>query len=89
MTERLELRCRGGDHCCVRNDVRLCREGEGDCARDSDCDVGLICGQNNCGGQGGLWDSEGVIYSIIMDILITINAIFVVIIFIIFIIMTP
>ena len=57
-SERLEMRCRGGEGCCVRNDVKLCSEGEGDCHQDSDCDVGLVCGDNNCNQQGGLWDSE-------------------------------
>ena len=24
---RLEMKCRGGYHCCIRNDVKLCGEG--------------------------------------------------------------
>ena len=56
--ELLEMKCRGGEHCCVRNSVRLCQAGEGDCQTDIDCGEGLICGQNNCGQQGGLWDPE-------------------------------
>ena len=56
--EKLEMRCRGGEGCCVRNDVRLCSAGEGDCHRDTDCEVGLVCGDNNCNSQGGLWDPE-------------------------------
>ena len=56
--EELEMRCRGGEGCCVRNDVRLCSAGEGDCHRDTDCEVGLVCGDNNCNSQGGLWDPE-------------------------------
>ena len=56
--EGLEMKCRGGEHCCVRNSVRLCQAGEGDCQTDIDCGEGLICGQDNCGQQGGLWDAE-------------------------------
>ena len=46
--ERLEMKCRGGERCCVRNNVRMCGEGEGDCHQDSDCQQGLVCGLNNC-----------------------------------------
>ena len=46
--DNLELRCRGGEHCCVRNEVRMCGVGDGDCHHDHDCDTGLICGDNNC-----------------------------------------
>ena len=52
--ERLELRCRGGERCCVRNEVRLCGEGEGDCHHHSDCAEGLVCGLNNCNKTVGL-----------------------------------
>ena len=54
--EELEMKCRGGEHCCVRNDVKMCGLGEGDCNHDHDCDGALVCGSNNCNKQGGLWD---------------------------------
>ena len=49
--DTLEMRCRGGEHCCVRNDVKMCGEGDGDCNHDRDCDSGLICGDDNCSQQ--------------------------------------
>ena len=60
--DTLEMRCRGGEHCCVRNDVKMCGEGDGDCNHDRDCDSGLICGDDNCSQQvsdGGGDDDDG------------------------------
>ena len=33
-----------------------CGLGDGDCNADADCQGALVCGQDNCGGSGGLWD---------------------------------
>jgi len=38
-------RCEGGDSCCVGGNCGL---GEGDCDNHSDCQLGLVCGTNNC-----------------------------------------
>merc|ERR1711872_439455 len=43
--------CNGGDSCCNGH----CLEGEGDCDSDSDCQRGLLCGDNNC--KGNSFDS--------------------------------
>ena len=34
---------------CCKGD---CREGEGDCDKDSDCVDGFTCGSNNCAWSG-------------------------------------
>lgn len=47
--------CRGGDNCCSND---KCDEGEGDCTADIDCKGSLVCGNNNCPQNGGLWDPE-------------------------------
>merc|ERR1712198_765865 len=39
--------CNGGDSCCHGQ----CLEGEGDCDYDSDCQLGLLCGDSNCKGN--------------------------------------
>ena len=44
----LPMTCRGGDHCCARNGVKLCSQDEGDCESDLDCAGSLVCGDNNC-----------------------------------------
>ena len=69
----LPMTCRGGEHCCARNGVKLCSLDEGDCNSDLDCEGSLVCGDNNCPQsvrtmkgihfnpeplQGGLWDPE-------------------------------
>ena len=62
--DTLPMTCRGGDHCCARNDykllllllyhyyyrndVKLCAQDEGDCNTDQDCAGSLVCGDNNC-----------------------------------------
>ena len=46
--DSLLMTCRGGDHCCARNDVKLCAQDEGDCNSDQDCAGSLVCGDNNC-----------------------------------------
>ena len=56
--ERLEVKCRGGESCCVRNEVRMCGEGEGDCQQDSNCEEGLVCGRNICNQTVSLTDSQ-------------------------------
>merc|ERR1712180_62232 len=43
--------CDGGDSCCKNG---ICRAGEGDCDRDSDCHGDLVCGKDNCK-SGGWW----------------------------------
>jgi len=40
-------RCDGMDNCCGLGGYK-CKEGEGDCDRDSDCQLGLVCGKDNC-----------------------------------------
>ena len=42
----------------IKNIGRQCGSGEGDCNSDSDCEGQLVCGDNNCGSSGGLWDAE-------------------------------
>ena len=44
----LPMTCRGGEHCCARNGVKLCSLNEGDCDSDLDCEGSLVCGDNNC-----------------------------------------
>ena len=36
----------GTGSCCQPDNT--CREGEGDCDKNEDCDGDLICGTNNC-----------------------------------------
>ena len=43
--------CKGDDDCCGRNGD-LCGKGEGDCDKDKHCKHGLVCGFNNCEGNG-------------------------------------
>ena len=43
--------CTGADNCCGRNGYK-CGLGEGDCDRNSDCIGDLVCGKNNCVGDG-------------------------------------
>ena len=54
-TSSMKLYCRGGDHCCTNDS---CDEGEGDCNDDNECKGSLVCGDNNCGQSGGMWDAE-------------------------------
>ena len=54
----LDRYCRGGEHCCQRDNKNLCKEGKGDCNSDLECEGLLECGNNNCDRSGGLWDSE-------------------------------
>lgn len=47
--------CYGGDSCCTTENP--CEEDRGDCDVDSDCKIGLRCGENNCKRKTGLqWD---------------------------------
>ena len=50
-----KLQCNGADECCQQ--YRKCGVGQGDCDGPStgwtDCRKGLVCGDNNCGGQTG------------------------------------
>ena len=44
--------CNGGSkkqiqHCCAS--ARPCKENQGDCDNDSQCEGNLVCGKNNCG----------------------------------------
>ena len=48
------MTCRGGDSCCTRE--KPCDDGLGDCDQDHDCKTNLVCGHQNCGKWGGLWD---------------------------------
>ena len=49
--------CKGGDDCC--SSENKCKEWEGDCDSDSDCNDGLICGYRNCPKKYGYdWDFE-------------------------------
>ena len=52
----LSMTCRGGDSCCSPS--QPCSSGQGDCDHDNQCANTLVCGNNNCNKQGGLWDSE-------------------------------
>ena len=45
--------CNGGNSCCTSSNQ--CGVGEGDCDNDSDCQSGLVCGENNC--VGNVFDS--------------------------------
>ena len=38
----------GQDNCCSDLPGGLCREGEGDCDDDSECEGDLVCGVDNC-----------------------------------------
>ena len=47
--------CNGASSCCIPGIP--CREGEGDCDVDLDCEQGLLCGHNNCLKKSGFsWD---------------------------------
>ena len=47
VTEFEGMRCLGtDDYCCTESDP--CKEGEGDCDSDSDCEGSLVCGSYNC-----------------------------------------
>ena len=47
--------CNGASSCCIPGIP--CREGEGDCDVDLDCEQGLLCGHNNCPKKSGFsWD---------------------------------
>ena len=41
----LPMTCRGGARCCSREEGRVCREGEGDCDEDDQCEGLLECGE--------------------------------------------
>ena len=44
------MRCLGtDDYCCTESDP--CKEGEGDCDSDHDCEGSLVCGSDNCKSQ--------------------------------------
>ena len=48
--------CDGGDSCCTPGNK--CAEDDGDCDNDSDCKVGLKCGNQNCSRKKGLhWEA--------------------------------
>jgi hypothetical protein len=59
---KLPMHCRGGHHCCNKDHLNMCLEGEGDCNSDTDCAGVLKCGNNNClsfhPAGGGQWDAE-------------------------------
>ena len=38
----------GNEECCNEGGRGLCKLGEGDCDKDSDCEGSLVCGQDNC-----------------------------------------
>ena len=42
--------CSGADSCCTSDNP--CSEGEGDCDWDSECWGDLVCGDDNCDGEG-------------------------------------
>ncbi len=50
-------RCRGGDACC--SDSAPCGLGGGDCDGDSECEVGLRCGRDNCRDRRKFWGARG------------------------------
>ena len=55
----LDMTCRGGEHCCGKEDTRICVEAEGDCDHDDECEGTLQCGTDNCPVQsGGYWDDK-------------------------------
>ena len=58
LVSSLKMYCRGGEQCCHRGHLGECGIGEGDCNDDIDCAGSLVCGKNNCGKTGGLWDPE-------------------------------
>ena len=44
-------KCTAGNtenNCCKNNNIK-CKEGQGDCSYNSDCEEGLKCGDENCG----------------------------------------
>ena len=41
------------DNCCSTGNYK-CKEGQGDCDSDSDCEGDLVCGTNNCQKYGFL-----------------------------------
>ena len=43
--------CKGENNCCGKNGYK-CDIGEGDCNSDSGCKGDLVCGTNNCVGDG-------------------------------------
>ena len=45
--------CDGGDTCCSNGDIGPCREGEGGCGHDDECEGSLVCGEDNCPWGGG------------------------------------
>ena len=48
--------CTGGDSCCTT--LKKCGEDEGDCDTDSECQIGLKCGKDNCSKKSGFqWDA--------------------------------
>ncbi len=50
-------RCRGGDSCC--SEAAPCGLGGGDCDGDSECEVGLRCGRDNCRDRRKFWGARG------------------------------
>ena len=38
----------GNEECCSEGGGGLCKVGDGDCDRDSDCEGDLVCGYDNC-----------------------------------------
>ena len=49
--------CNGREDCCTSENK--CGEWEGDCDSNSDCQEGLICGDNNCPRKyGDNWDFD-------------------------------
>ena len=40
--------CDGEDSCCSNGVDGHCREGEGDCDADAECEGELVCGTDNC-----------------------------------------
>ena len=44
--------CKGATSCCSQGVSGYCKEGEGDCDGDSECEGSLVCGQNNCDNGG-------------------------------------
>ena len=41
LEKSVDLVCKGGDSCCFG---AKCKEGDGDCDKDSDCQGALVCG---------------------------------------------
>jgi hypothetical protein len=54
------FRCGGRNYdkakCCTAEEP--CRDGEGDCDSNDDCDDGLVCGQNNCNQFGDFYHQK-------------------------------